>query len=214
MGLWEEVAEPEAQDAARVTGQRDEAEGDGDTSGDDGAGRRADDAVALDPQCVRDRRAPGEDVGRGAGAVDHDDAEEEVEDVRADEQVHRHPCVTNSAEDGGELKELYLGESAADAERERARELVSWDLTQRQLCDLELLLNGGFSPLEGFLSRAAYESVVDAAGEVVTPYAPFEALRVRTTLTRDLTFSRTTVRQMGARHTSSDETLSASKSTS
>ena len=41
-----------------------------------------------------------------------------------------------------------------------------------------------------------YESVVDARGEVVTPYAPFEALRVRTTLTRDLTFSRTTVRQM------------------
>lgn len=43
--------------------------------------------------------------------------------------------------------------------------------------------------------RETYESEVDARGEVVTPYAPFEALRVRTTLTRDLTFSRTTVRQ-------------------
>jgi hypothetical protein len=40
-----------------------------------------------------------------------------------------------------------------------------------------------------------YTSEVDAQGELVTPYAPFEALRVRTTLTRDLTFSRTTVRQ-------------------
>ncbi len=36
----------------------------------------------------------------------------------------------------------------------------SWDLTPRQICDLELLLNGGFSPLRGFMTRADYESVV------------------------------------------------------
>lgn len=36
----------------------------------------------------------------------------------------------------------------------------SWDLTPRQICDLELLLNGGFSPLRGFMPRADYESVV------------------------------------------------------
>ncbi len=36
----------------------------------------------------------------------------------------------------------------------------SWDLTPRQICDLELLLNGGFSPLSGFMGRADYESVV------------------------------------------------------
>jgi len=36
----------------------------------------------------------------------------------------------------------------------------SWDLTPRQMCDLELLLNGGFSPLRGFMARADYESVV------------------------------------------------------
>ncbi|MGE0785952.1 MAG: hypothetical protein AB7S26_09710 [Sandaracinaceae bacterium] len=41
-----------------------------------------------------------------------------------------------------------------------------------------------------------YENEVDAAGEVITPYAPFDALRVRVTLTRDLTFSRVTVRQL------------------
>lgn len=40
-----------------------------------------------------------------------------------------------------------------------------------------------------------YESEVDARGEVLTPYAPFEALRVRTTLTRDVAFDRTIVRQ-------------------
>ncbi len=43
--------------------------------------------------------------------------------------------------------------------------------------------------------RETYVSVVDARGEVETPYASFEALRVQTTLTRDLTFSRTTVHQ-------------------
>src|SRR5262249_38159882 len=29
----------------------------------------------------------------------------------------------------------------------------------RQLCDLEMLMNGGFSPLRGFMTRADYESV-------------------------------------------------------
>jgi sulfate adenylyltransferase len=40
-----------------------------------------------------------------------------------------------------------------------ARHLPSWDLTNRQLCDLELLLTGAFSPLRGFLTRQEYESV-------------------------------------------------------
>ncbi|MCT7009421.1 hypothetical protein, partial [Salmonella enterica] len=31
----------------------------------------------------------------------------------------------------------------------------------RQLCDLELLLNGAFSPLEGFLTQRDYERVVE-----------------------------------------------------
>jgi len=34
-------------------------------------------------------------------------------------------------------------------------------LTQRQLCDLEMILNGGFYPLEGFLAKKDYESVVE-----------------------------------------------------
>jgi sulfate adenylyltransferase len=61
---------------------------------------------------------------------------------------------------GGVLKELYLSEGAADAERETSAGYRSWDLTPRQLCDLELLLNGAFSPLEGFLTRADYDAVL------------------------------------------------------
>jgi sulfate adenylyltransferase len=63
---------------------------------------------------------------------------------------------------GGTLKDLYLDAAAAEAEKKRARDYKSWDLTDRQLCDLELLLNGGFSPLEGFLTRAEFNSVLDA----------------------------------------------------
>jgi sulfate adenylyltransferase len=62
---------------------------------------------------------------------------------------------------GGVLKELYLGESAADQEKLLAREYTSLNLSERQLCDLELILNGAFSPLEGFLCRQDYESVVE-----------------------------------------------------
>ena len=61
---------------------------------------------------------------------------------------------------GGDLKNLYLSAEAAAAEKQAAREYASWDLTERQLCDIELLLNGAFSPLEGFLNQDDYDSVV------------------------------------------------------
>ncbi len=61
---------------------------------------------------------------------------------------------------GGELKDLYLSPEDAEQENAKAKDYPSWDLTTRQLCDLELLLNGAFSPLEGFLNKADYDSVV------------------------------------------------------
>jgi sulfate adenylyltransferase len=60
---------------------------------------------------------------------------------------------------GGAPIELLVG-AERRAELQRASlDWPSWDLTQRQLCDLELLLNGGFAPLRGFMTRAEHEGV-------------------------------------------------------
>ena len=59
------------------------------------------------------------------------------------------------------IPELYVSYTSAEKLKTEAAELPSWDLTQRQICDLELLMNGGFRPLKGFLSEADYNSVLD-----------------------------------------------------
>jgi sulfate adenylyltransferase len=61
---------------------------------------------------------------------------------------------------GGALKNLYLDEASVKDEKARARDLPSWDLSMRQLCDIEMLLNGAFSPLEGFLGEGDYKRVL------------------------------------------------------
>lgn len=58
------------------------------------------------------------------------------------------------------IAELYVSPDSAQKLKVEAGSLPSWDLTQRQVCDLELLMNGGFSPLKGFLGQADYDSVV------------------------------------------------------
>jgi len=60
---------------------------------------------------------------------------------------------------GGELIDRYLSPEAAAEEKEASRDIPSWDLTMRQLCDIELILNGAFSPLTGFLRQDDYERV-------------------------------------------------------
>ncbi len=62
---------------------------------------------------------------------------------------------------GGELCDLIATGSDADTLKEEALGLPSITLTPRQICDIELLLNGGFSPLRGFMDRDDYEAVVD-----------------------------------------------------
>ena len=60
---------------------------------------------------------------------------------------------------GGELVQLIAQPERAAELKSHSKEWPSWDLTGRQLCDLELLLTGGFSPLRGFMTRADYEGV-------------------------------------------------------
>jgi sulfate adenylyltransferase len=62
---------------------------------------------------------------------------------------------------GGQLVNLYLQGEALAVEKKRAESSLSWDLNRRQLCDIELLLNGAFSPLKGFMGEADYSAVRD-----------------------------------------------------
>ena len=59
------------------------------------------------------------------------------------------------------IPELYVSYESAQKLKLEAGDLKSWDLTPRQICDLELLMNGGFNPLKGFLGEADYNAVVE-----------------------------------------------------
>ena len=61
---------------------------------------------------------------------------------------------------GGRLTDLYATPDDANALKSEAITYPNWTLTHRQMCDVKLLLNGGFSPLQGFLEQADYDSVV------------------------------------------------------
>ena len=61
---------------------------------------------------------------------------------------------------GGKLVNLIPKQETIDLLKQQTLKMPSWDLTERQVCDLELLLNGGFSPLTGFMTKADYDSVL------------------------------------------------------
>ncbi|WP_371168535.1 bifunctional sulfate adenylyltransferase/adenylylsulfate kinase [Aliiroseovarius sp. 2305UL8-7] len=71
---------------------------------------------------------------------------------------HRtHPMENNLTP----IPELYVSYESAQKLKVEAADLTSHDLTPRQICDLELLMNGGFNPLKGFLTEDDYNSVVE-----------------------------------------------------
>jgi sulfate adenylyltransferase len=62
---------------------------------------------------------------------------------------------------GGKLIDLISNaEETADLQK-RAENLFAIKLTERELCDLELLATGALSPLSGFMNRADYQSVLN-----------------------------------------------------
>src|SRR6266571_3947098 len=63
---------------------------------------------------------------------------------------------------GGRLNPRQVTGDEADKLAEHARSIPQRRLNSREMADLELLANGGFSPLDGFMTRAQYKSVVDS----------------------------------------------------
>lgn len=61
----------------------------------------------------------------------------------------------------GELKELFLPDDEAEQLKLDSEAFPAIVLSQRQQCDLEMLLNGALSPLTGFMTEEAYNSVID-----------------------------------------------------
>jgi len=62
---------------------------------------------------------------------------------------------------GGELVSTFV----ADASQRQALKsscTVTLELSERQACDVALLITGGFSPLRGFMTKEDYEGVVDS----------------------------------------------------
>merc|ERR1719420_76804 len=68
--------------------------------------------------------------------------------------------VMSGAPHGGSLVSTYVDDEAKRAALV-AECTAEFELSERQACDVSLLINGGFSPLEGFMKKADYDSVVE-----------------------------------------------------
>src|SRR4051812_2257511 len=62
---------------------------------------------------------------------------------------------------GGRLVDLLVPEDQYETVWAHANRLPSIQLSDRSVCDLELLASGGFSPLDRFMSQADYQRVLD-----------------------------------------------------
>jgi len=60
---------------------------------------------------------------------------------------------------GGDLKNLMVAESHKESVAKSATKVL--DLNDRQSCDVELVINGAFSPIDGFMNQKTYAHVVE-----------------------------------------------------
>lgn len=73
----------------------------------------------------------------------------------------RNVCAAHGP--SGQLIDILLEKNSPKWKetREFSATLPEIVLTQRHMCDIELILNGGFSPVDGFMNKAEYEGVVN-----------------------------------------------------
>ena len=62
---------------------------------------------------------------------------------------------------GGNLVDLTVPEEEKDELIRYSSRLLSLQLSERSICDLELLSTGGFSPLDRFMTQDDYQNVMD-----------------------------------------------------
>lgn len=62
---------------------------------------------------------------------------------------------------GGDLKNLLVAPDRAAFFKREAQSVYLLTLNQRQLCDLELLMTGAYSPLDGFMDEEIYTGVLE-----------------------------------------------------
>ena len=70
--------------------------------------------------------------------------------------------MTSPKPHGGKLRSLYASPEEHSSILTESLEAERFVLSHRHICDLELILNGGFSPLEGFMTCADYNRVLES----------------------------------------------------
>ncbi len=76
------------------------------------------------------------------------------------QEIRRSKDTSRVAPHGGKLVNLLTNPERSEDLMKISRDLTTIFLNDRQLSDLELLINGSFSPLRGFMTRRVYDSVV------------------------------------------------------
>ena len=65
---------------------------------------------------------------------------------------------------GGQLKNLYVSGDVLEQQKEKAKQNISWCLTKRQLCDIELFVGDGQNGTMGTTSTD-----IDLTWQVMIP---------------------------------------------
>lgn len=63
---------------------------------------------------------------------------------------------------GDHLVDLLIEKDRIEELKQQSEHFISITLTKRQLCDLEMLINGGLSPLTGYMDKNTYDTVVES----------------------------------------------------